>query len=108
MPDALQPNLDPHALAKTLSNSQLIDGKILPSASGRTFPVVNPATGETVAQAADGGTADVERAVAAAKRAQQEWRKLHPRERGRLVGECGRALALHAEEIARLVTLETG
>lgn len=108
MSDALQPNLDPHALAKALSNSQLIDGKIQPSASGRTFAVVNPATGETIAAAADGGAGDVERAVVAAKRAQREWRKLHPRERGRLVGECGRALALHTEEIARLVTLETG
>ncbi|MEA2755794.1 MAG: aldehyde dehydrogenase [Aliidongia sp.] len=108
MSDQLQPNLNPFALAKELSNLLLIDGRLQPARSGKVFPIVNPATGETIAEAADGAAADVDLAVAAARRAQKEWRKLHPRERGRLVGECGRLLAAHSEEIARLVTLETG
>ena len=108
MTDQLQPNLNPFALAKELSNTLLIDGKFGPAKSGKMFGIVNPATGETIAEAADAGAADVDIAVQAASRAQKDWKKLHPRERGRLVGECGRALAAHAEEIARLVTLETG
>jgi acyl-CoA reductase-like NAD-dependent aldehyde dehydrogenase len=108
MTDQIQPNLNPFALAKELSNTLLIDGKFVPAKSGKVFGIVNPATGETIAEAADAGAADVDIAVQAARSAQKDWKKLHPRERGRLVGECGRALAAHAEEIARLVTLETG
>jgi aldehyde dehydrogenase (NAD+) len=108
MSDTLQPNLNPFALAKELSNTLLIDGKFQAALSGKVFGIVNPATGETIAEAADAGAADVDLAVVAARRAQKEWRKVHPRERGRLVGECGRLLASHAEEIARLVSLETG
>ena len=104
----MTPNLDPFALAAELSDRLLIDGQLVPALAGRRFPVVNPATGEIVAQAAEADAADVDRAVTAAAAAQKSWRKLHPRERGRLVAECGRLLALHAEEIARLVALETG
>jgi aldehyde dehydrogenase (NAD+) len=107
-PNRLQPNLDPFALANELSNTLLIDGSFRPALAGRTFGVVNPATGLTVAEAAEADAQDVDIAVAAASRAQKEWRKLHPRERGRLVSECGRLLNEHIEEIARLVTLETG
>ncbi len=105
---ALTPVLAPHALAKNLSNALLIDGVLCPAAGGRTFPIVNPATGVEIAQAADGDATDVDRAVKAAVTAQKAWAKIHPRERGRLVAECGRKLNEHSEEIARLVALETG
>jgi aldehyde dehydrogenase (NAD+) len=104
----LSPVLDPHALADQLSNKLLIDGKLVPAASGKTFDIVNPATGAVVAQAADGAAADVDRAVQAAVKAQKSWGKMHPRDRGKLVAECGRILNDHVEEIARLVALETG
>jgi acyl-CoA reductase-like NAD-dependent aldehyde dehydrogenase len=106
--DLLQPNLNPFALAKELSNRLLIDGKLVPAKSGKVFGIVNPATGETIAEAADANADDIDIAVTAAALAQKSWKKLHPRERGRLVGECGRLLVAHAEEIARLVALETG
>ncbi len=80
----------------------------MPAKSGKVFGIVNPATGETIAEAADAGAADIDIAVKAASQAQKSWKTLHPRERGRLVGECGRLLAAHSEEIARLVALETG
>src|ERR1700684_1736441 len=108
MADLLQPNLNPFALAKELSNRLLIDGKLVPAKSGKVFGIVNPATGETIAEAADANADDIDIAVTAAALAQKSWKKLHPRERGRLVGECGRLLVAHAEEIARLVALETG
>lgn len=104
----IAPQLDPFALAKELSGKHFIDGAFRPAASGKTFPVVNPATGEQVAEAAYGEAADVDAAVAAAKKAQKEWAKRPARERGKLVAECGRILDAHKEEIARLVALETG
>jgi acyl-CoA reductase-like NAD-dependent aldehyde dehydrogenase len=108
MSDRLHPNLNPFALAKDLSNALLIDGKLVPARAGKVFGIVNPATGEVIGEAADAEAADIDLAVAAATRAQSQWRKLHPRERGRLVGECARLLTEHQEEIARLVALETG
>src|SRR5271168_4839054 len=108
MADHPPPTLDPFALARELSNTLLIDGKCQPAQSGKVFAIVNPATGATIAEAAQAGAGDVDLAVTAASRAQKHWRTLHPRERGRLVGECGRLLAAHSEEIARLLALESG
>lgn len=104
----MRPILDPHALAAELSGYHLIDGKLVPAVSGKTFDVVNPATMKTIAQSPFGEVADVDAAVAAAKEAQVAWANVRARERGKLVYECGRALAEHAEELGRLVTLETG
>ena len=77
----LQPNLDPHMLARDLSNRLLIDGTLRPALSGRRFAVINPATGETIAEAAEGAAADVAVAVDAATRAQKIWAKTASRER---------------------------
>src|SRR5579872_323117 len=104
----LEPVLDPRALARALSNKLLIDGTLVPAVSGRTFPVVNPATQERVADAAEGAAGDVDVAVKAAAKAQKSWAKLAARERGKLIQECGRLLNDHVEEIARLIALETG
>ncbi len=102
------PTLDQHALARALSGSHLIGGRLVPARSGRTFPVVNPATGEEVGTAAWGDEADVEAAVEDAERAQKEWAKLPARKRGALVGQCAALLTEHQEELARLIALETG
>ena len=104
----LEPVLDPRALARELSNKLLIDGAMVPAVTGRSFPVVNPATQEQIAVAAEGTAPDVDVAVKAAQKAQKAWAKLAGRERGRIVQECGRLLNEHVEEIARLITLETG
>jgi acyl-CoA reductase-like NAD-dependent aldehyde dehydrogenase len=104
----LEPSLDTAALARALSGVHLIDGALTPPASGETFAVVNPATGHEIGRAAAGDATDVARAVAAAKGAQKAWAKRSARERGRLVGECGRVLGDHVEELGRLIALETG
>lgn len=96
------------ALAQSLSGKHWIDGALVASASGRNFDVLNPATGAGVAQAAFGTAADVETAVASAVKAQKEWARVSARERGRLVAEVGRAMLAHKEELAQLMTLETG
>ncbi len=102
------PSLDERALARALSGAHLIGGRFVPARSGRSFAVVNPATGEEVARAAEGDAADVADAVAAADAAQKAWARMASRKRGALVGQCAALLREHAEELARLIALETG
>jgi acyl-CoA reductase-like NAD-dependent aldehyde dehydrogenase len=102
------PTLDPHALAKAISGFHFIGGRYTPAQSGRRFDVVNPATGEAVAQAADGDAADVEAAVTDAARAQKEWARVPARKRGAMVYQAANLIREHVEELARLVALETG
>ncbi|MBP0492292.1 aldehyde dehydrogenase family protein [Pararoseomonas indoligenes] len=102
------PTLDPFVLAKALSGQHFIGGRYVPARSGKTFPVVNPATGQEVATAADGDAADVDAAVEDAARAQKEWAKTAARKRGALVAQCAAVIRLHVEELGRLIALETG
>ncbi|HEY2133944.1 MAG TPA: aldehyde dehydrogenase family protein [Acetobacteraceae bacterium] len=105
-PDA--PTLDERALARALSGHHFIGGKFVPAASGRNFPVVNPATGLQVAHAAEGDAADVDIAVQNADRAQKAWARMPARKRGALVAQCAGLIRAHVEELARLIALETG
>ena len=65
----------------------LIDGKLVEAASGKTFPVYNPATGAILMQVAEADSSDVDRAVKAARKAFDEgpWSKVSPSERGKLL-----------------------
>ena len=105
-PDA--PTLDERALARALSGLHIIDGAFVPARSGGSFAVHNPATGEEIGRAADGDAADVAAAVESAATAQRAWAKLPARKRGALVAKCGALISAHAEELARLIALETG
>jgi acyl-CoA reductase-like NAD-dependent aldehyde dehydrogenase len=102
------PTLDERALARALSGVHFIGGAFVPARSGKTFPVHNPATGDVVAQAADGDAADVDTAVKAAAAAQIAWAKMPARKRGALVAQCAALIREHVEELARLIALETG
>jgi acyl-CoA reductase-like NAD-dependent aldehyde dehydrogenase len=86
----------------------LIDGQSVEAADGRTIDVENPATRTVVAQVPRGGEADVDRAVAAAARAFESWRRVPARERGRLLLRIADAVENELEPIARIVALETG
>lgn len=108
MDNLISPNLDPIDLAASLSGVHFINGGCVPARSGRVFDVINPATGDIVAQAAFGEAEDVDAAVVAAARAQAPWAGMTARQRGKLVMECGRLLSDHVEELGRLVALETG
>lgn len=108
MTPSLSPTTDCHLLAKQLSGKHLINGALVDPVGGRTFDVVHPATLEVIGQAADGDAADVDRAVQAAHAAQVAWAKVPARQRGKLLLQVARRLEDHAEELARLVTLETG
>lgn len=104
----LLPDTEPHRLARTLSGFNLVDGALTNSISGKTFAVVNPATGLEIGRAAESDARDVERAVDAAARAQPAWAAMPARKRGALIAECSRLLSDHVEELGRLVALETG
>src|SRR5262245_52540459 len=87
-----------------------IGGKWVDSASGKTFPTVNPATGETICQVAEGDREDVNRAAAAARKAFEggPWPKMSGAERGRLLNKLADAVEKHQEELAALESLDNG
>src|SRR6185312_11337198 len=88
----------------------LIDGKWIPSASGRTFEVFNPASDSVIAHAAEGDKEDINRAVRAARRAFDSgtWARMTPSERGKIVWRIGDLILQHADELAELESLDNG
>ncbi len=87
-----------------------IDNRWRESASGRVIDVYAPAEGIAFAQIAAGDTADVDRAVASARRAFDKgaWGKLTAAERGRLLSKLGLLILDHAEELAAIEARDTG
>src|ERR1700733_14663650 len=87
----------------------LIDGHRVPSSSGRTFKSLNPATEDVIATIAEGNEADVDRAVAAARRAfEGPWRTMRAAERGHLLLKWAELLKRHADEIIEIESLDGG
>ncbi len=90
----------------------LIGGEWGDAQGGATFDTINPATGEVLTQIAAGTQADVERAVAAARKAFDDpagaWQKMTASDRGRLLWRIGDLIDAHVEEIAELETLDNG
>ncbi len=86
----------------------LIDGQWCDSASGRTLPVVNPATGETIGTVAHAERADLDRALEAARKGFQTWRKVGVFERYKVMRKAAELLRSRAEAIAPLMTMEQG
>ncbi len=88
----------------------LIGGKWTEAASGKTFPTYNPATGEVLAQVAEGDREDIHRAVAAARAAFDHgpWSRLSSSERGRLIWKLADLIEENLEEFAQLESLDNG
>ncbi|MEU8215469.1 aldehyde dehydrogenase family protein [Micromonospora taraxaci] len=84
-----------------------IGGETVAGTSG-TLPVVNPATGEVVAETPAGTAADVDSAVAAARAAFPAWSATTPQHRGDVLRRLGAGLAARTEEIAQAITAEMG
>ncbi|CCD89644.1 NAD-dependent aldehyde dehydrogenase [Bradyrhizobium sp. ORS 285] len=86
-----------------------IDNKWQPAQSGRTIAMLAPATGQVIASIAAGDKADIDLAVAAARRALEgPWGCLAAVERGRLLSKLGRLVEDNAEELAKLEAADTG
>ena len=90
--------------------SLFIGGDWVDNLSGETFPVVNPATGETICHVAQASPADVDRAVKAARKALESgpWSKMDAVDRGRLMFGLADSIEKDAEELAQLESLESG
>jgi phenylacetaldehyde dehydrogenase len=88
----------------------LINGQWVNAISGKTFPTYNPATGEVLAQVAEGDREDIEQAVKAARKAFDNgpWRRMTASERGRLIWKLADLLEQHTEEFAYLESLDNG
>jgi betaine-aldehyde dehydrogenase len=84
----------------TLQN--FIDGSFVDPADGQTEPILNPATGETIAQAPLSTAADVDRAVKAAKVAYDGWAAATPGERAGALLKLADAIEEHADELSEL------
>ena len=86
-----------------------VDGKWVEAASGKTFTTLNPATGEALAEVAEGGAEDIDRAVAAARRAfNGPWSRAKPAERQALLLRLADLVEANIEELAALDTLDMG
>lgn len=87
----------------------LIGAEWREAVSGKRFPTINPATGETLAEVAEADAPDVDLAVRAARAAfDGPWGKMSASERGRLLFRLGELIAKNGEEIGRLETLDSG
>jgi acyl-CoA reductase-like NAD-dependent aldehyde dehydrogenase len=98
------------AAALQFPHQILIDGKLVPAASGATFDCVSPRDGRVLTRIAAGDSEDVNRAVAAARRTFEAgvWRDQHPRARKAVLLRLAELILAHADELALLETLDMG
>jgi len=85
-----------------------IDGEWVDAASGATFDVTNPATGELLGSVPDGDAADADRAIAAAHAAFASWSTSTAHHRADILLEAWRLMNERAEDLAQLMTAEQG
>jgi len=98
-----------HPYADGGNKKMLIDGQWVSAASGKTFETRNPATGELLATVAEGDKQDIDRAVAAARRAfEGPWSKFTPYERQNLLLKFAELVENHFDELSTLDTLDMG
>ncbi|MBU6461953.1 MAG: aldehyde dehydrogenase family protein [Bradyrhizobium sp.] len=98
-----------HPYADGSYKKMLIDGKWVDAASGKKFETLNPATGELLATIAEGDAEDINRAVAAARRAfEGSWSKAKPFERQNLLLRLADLVEKNFEELSQLDTLDMG
>jgi aminobutyraldehyde dehydrogenase len=90
------------------SYKNIVGGEWIDSASGETMDVLNPATGETIAEVPRGTADDVGRAVEAATKALPEWLETTPGERAEALLKLADLLDEHAEELAQLESTNVG
>jgi len=104
---AMDPNVSSFVARK---QKMLINGKWVEAASGKTFPTYNPATGEVLANVAEGDREDIDRAVKAARAAFESgpWAKMSPAVRARLIWKLADLIEKHLEEFAQLESLDNG
>ncbi|WP_085034002.1 betaine-aldehyde dehydrogenase [Ensifer aridi] len=88
--------------------SHFIDGEYVQDAAGTVIESIYPATGEVIARLHAATPAIVEKAIAAAKRAQPEWAAMSPTARGRILKRAAEIMRERNRELSELETLDTG
>ncbi len=93
-----------------MSETLYIDGTFTPSASGKTYPVISPATEEQIAPVSDGNAGDIDRAVTCARRAFEagDWARMDGAARGRLLCRLADLIERDAEALLELECRNTG
>src|ERR1700692_3451899 len=88
----------------------LINGKWVAAASGKTFEVTNPATGNVIAHVAEGDKADIDAAVQAARRAFESgpWATMTPSDRGKIIWGIGALIWKNADNLGGVGSPENG
>lgn len=105
IPSAVRERMDAW-LRKGLKH--FIDGKFVDSASGETFSVPNPATGQELTRCALGGKAEIDLAAKAAVRAFKTWGRMAPAERGKLLRRWAQLMIEHKDELNYLECMDVG
>ncbi|HEY6067115.1 MAG TPA: aldehyde dehydrogenase family protein, partial [Gaiellaceae bacterium] len=96
-------------MSTTVSKHQnLIGGEWVDSSGGETMEVLNPATGETIAEVPSATAKDVENAVQAAKKALPEWLDTTPGERAEMLLKLAAAIEEHGDELAEIESRNVG
>jgi 1-pyrroline dehydrogenase len=96
-------------MSVTVSRQQnFVGGEWVDAIEGGTAEIINPATGETIAEVPSGSEADVDRAVEAAKAALPEWLETTPGERAEMLLELADAIEEHADELAEVESRNVG
>lgn len=85
-----------------------INNEFVDAVSGKTFPTINPATGEVIAQVAEGDKADVNKAVKVARKAWQSWRNVPGSERSRLLHKLADLFEKNLDELAYIDCIDNG
>ena len=104
-----KPLADRSAFLNGKTKQLFIDGKWVDARSGKVFDTHNPATGALLAQVAEGDAADIDLAVAAARKAfEGPWSRFKPAERQLLLLRLADLVEKHIDELATLDTLDMG
>ncbi len=96
------------ALLAAVPRHLLIGGEWRDAEDGRTFPVEDPASGEVLAEIADGGVSDALSALTACYDSQERWSSTAPRERGEILRRAYEGIMARIDDLAFLMTLEMG
>jgi len=95
--------------ARAYPNTQLfIDGEWMNARSGRTIPVVNPASGDTIGTLAFAEQADLDHALDAAAKGFNTWKRISAYERSKIMRKAANLLRERVELVSRLMTMEQG
>jgi acyl-CoA reductase-like NAD-dependent aldehyde dehydrogenase len=93
---------------QTMHNQLFIDGEFVDSEARSRIPVLNPHDNSLITEVSEAQKADVDRAVAAARKAFPAWAKLAAMDRGRLLLKLADAIEANADELAQLESIDTG